>query len=157
RQPVGNVVITQTTRPILDVRFEMKDGIAKLVMPRPRNFGQVLDQVLALPPDHARNNFFAQPCKKVAIARQVTAVEQRDGELNIVWIQPFALRQISRGWTQLQPQVPQLLRKPPDGIFEFTLGITPGVQKQQVNIGVGEKPAAPESASGYQREVFRAA
>ena len=41
-------------------------------------------------------------------------------------------------------------------IFEFTLGVTAGVQKQQINIGVREKPAAPESAGGDQREILGA-
>src|ERR1700675_4942030 len=134
----------------------MKDGVAKFMMACARNLAQVLNQVLALPPDQTRHNFIAQPREKLAIARQIPAVEQRDGKLNIVWIQPFALRQTSRSRTELQPQVPQLLRKTPDGIFEFTLGIIPGVQKQQIDIGVGAKPPAPESAGCHKRKILRA-
>ena len=34
------------------------------------------------------------------------------------------------------------------------LGVAAGVQKQQIDIGVGKKPAAPESAGGHQREIL---
>src|SRR5208283_586947 len=140
--------------PILYVRFQMKNGIAKLMMTCARKLAQILDQVLAIPPPETRNNLFAQPRKKIAITRQVSAVKQRNGKLNIVRIQPFAFRQISRCWTQLQPQVPQLLRKAPYGIFEFTFGITASVQKQQINIGVGEKPASPESPGCHEHKIL---
>ncbi len=61
RQPVGDVVIAQSAGPVLHVRFEMKDGVAKFMMTRARNFAQVMDQVLTLPPDQTRHNFIVQP------------------------------------------------------------------------------------------------
>ena len=61
RQPVGDVVVAQTAGPILHVRFQVKDGIAKFMMTRARDLGQVLDQALAVASDQARNRFFAQP------------------------------------------------------------------------------------------------
>jgi hypothetical protein len=51
RQPVGDVVVAQTAGPIFHVRFQVKDGIAKLMVTSPRNLGQVLDEALAIAPD----------------------------------------------------------------------------------------------------------
>src|ERR1700678_2987705 len=98
---------------------------------------------------------FAQPRKKGAIAGEITAIEERNGKLDVVRIEPLAFREASRYRTELQPQVPQLLRKTANAIFELTLSVTAAVQKQQIDIGIGEKVAAAESAGRPQRKISR--
>ena len=102
------------------------------------------------------NHFVVQFAEQVAIARQIAAVEQRDGELGIVGIVAVALGQRARGRTQLQPQVPQLLRKAPDGIFESLLRVAIAEEEQQIDIGIGKQPAAAKSSGGDQSEIRRA-
>ena len=120
------------------------------------SLAQVLDQILALAPDQLGNGLFVQLGEKFAIARQIPAVEQRDGELNVIGIQLFAFGQIARGRTKLQPQVPEFLRETSNRIFEFAFGTVTSAQEQQINVGVREEPAASESASRDQREILRA-
>ena len=60
-----------------------------------------------------------------------------------------------RSRTQLQPQVPQFLRETANGIFERLLGFAIAEEKEQIDIGVGKEPAAPEASGGYEAEIRR--
>ena len=62
-QPVGDVVVAQTTRPVFNVGLEMEHGVTELVMPGARDLAQVLDEVLALSGNQAGNGLFAEPRK----------------------------------------------------------------------------------------------
>ena len=132
----------------------MEDGVAELVMTTARDFAQVLDQAVALAGNKARNCLFPKPREQLAFARYITAVEQRDGELDVAGIEPFALFESARGRTKFQPQVPQFLGKATDGIFECVFTAAVAMKKEEVDIGMRKQPAPTESAGGDQCKAF---
>src|ERR1035441_5229136 len=116
------------------------------------DLGEILDHLLAIFCYEAGNDFFVQAGEKLGISGEVAAIEKRDSELDVIWIEAFALSEIAGGRTQLETQVPQFLRKTADRIFEFIFG--PGVKEEDVDIGVGKKPAAAEASGGDEREIL---
>ncbi len=115
-----------------------------------RDLGQALQQSLGFPHHQLGNYLVMQPPEQVVIACEITAVEERNGELSVVGVVAVALGQRPRSRTQLQPQVPQFLRKAANGILESLLGVAIGEEKQQIDVGIGEHPSTAESSSGNQ-------
>ena len=126
---------------------------AMLRMAFARDFRKALQQRLRFAHDQLGNHFVMQFSKQVAIPRKITAIKQRDGELGVVGIEAIALSQRARGGAQLHAQIPQLLRKAPDRIFEGLFRVAIAVEKEQIDVGVGEEPAASESSSGDESEI----
>src|ERR1700704_4029747 len=94
-----------------------------------------------------------EPAEQVMIAREVAAVEQRNGELGITGVEAIALAQHSRRGAQLPAQVPHFLREAADGIFENLLGLAVPEEKKQIDIGMREQPAPAKSSGSHQRKV----
>src|SRR3984957_20404685 len=122
-------------------------------MPLACDFRQPQQQGLRLPHHQPRNHFVVKLPEQIAVARQITAVEQGNRELGIVRVVAIALGQSARCRAQLQPQVPQLLRKPPHRIFEGLLGLAIAEKKQQINVGVRKQPSSPETACSHECEA----
>src|ERR1035441_1976075 len=120
------------------------------------DLGEILDHLLAIFCYEAGNDFFVQAGEKLGISGEVAAIEKRDSELDVIWIEAFALGKIAGGRTQLETQVPQFLRKTANRIFEFIFEFNfgPGVKEEDVDIGVGKKPAATEASGGDEREIL---
>src|ERR1700686_2494351 len=96
-----------------------------------------------------------QPHEQCRVTRQVAAIKKRNGELSIVWIEAVAFCQSPRCRTQLELQIPKLLRKSANRLF---VGLPPAairIQKKQIDIGIRKQPAAPEAPSCHQREAAR--
>src|ERR1700722_1331236 len=124
-------------------------------MPLPRYLRQPLQKSPGFPHDHLGNYFVMKPAEQVVIAREVAAVEKRNGEFSIVGVVAVALTQCPRRRTQLQPQVPQFLREAANLIFESLLRGAISKKKKQIDIGIWKQPAAPESPCSHQGEVGR--
>ena len=92
--------------------------------------------------------------KQIAITGQISAVEQRDGEFDIVGIEALAFGKCARRRAELQPQVPHFLREAADGVFESVFGAGAGMQKKKIDIGVGKEPSPSESAGCNQGETL---
>ena len=154
-QPASHVVIAQPARRLFHIRFQVKNRLPEFPMPLPRHFGQPLQQWLRFPHHQLGNYFLVKPREQVAVARQVAAIEKRNGEFGVVRIKTVAFRQRPRRRAQLELQIPQLLREPPNRLFVSFFTPAIGVQKKQVNIGIREEPSAPEASSRHQRKVPR--
>src|ERR1700730_5727685 len=120
-EPAGQVVVPQASRPILHVRFEMKDCVSELVVTAAGEVGQTLDNDSKLSRHQLRNQPVVQPSEKTRIASEVAAIEQRDRKFYIVRIKSLALGKRSRRGAQFQPEVPHFLREIPDLVFETPL------------------------------------
>src|SRR5580658_752597 len=83
------------------------------------------------------------------------AIQQRNRKFGISGLEPAAFGERARGRTQLQSQIPQVLRKLADRFFEFLFRAVPAMQEQHVDIGKWEKPSPPEAAKRYYREIRR--
>ena len=152
-EPKRHIAIPQTAGSVLDVRFEMEDGVAELFMAAARNLRQPLQQRLRLAGHQLWNDFVVQAGEQIVIAGKIAAVEQRDRELDIGGIEAVALVQNAGGRTQLQAQIPQALRKASNPILESLFAFAVGVKKKQIDIGVGKKPTAAESTQSNQRKL----
>ena len=125
-------------------------------MTRSSNFRQTLHDGLHFPHDQLGNQLVMQLHKQVLISRQISAIEQRNRELDILGIELIAFRESAGCGTQFHPQVPEFLRKPANAIPVFLLGAAISVKKKNVNVGVREKPSPSKSADGNERKDFRA-
>ena len=151
-QPARHVVVSQTSRSIFHVGFQMKDGVAVLRMARARDLGQALHQRLRLAHDQLGNHLVMEAIEKLPITQQVARVEQGNREFDIAGIEAITLAQRPGRGAHLHAQIPKLLRKAADGILVGRLHVARGVQKKNVDVGVRKQPAAPESAQRDQCE-----
>src|ERR1700694_539986 len=131
----------------------MEDGIAEFFVAAARHIREPLQQRLRLSRHQLWNDFVVQPGEEIGITGEITAVEQRDSELDIRGIEAVALLQGASSGTHLQTQVPYALRKASDPIFENLLGLTVSVKEKQINIRIGKQPIAPESSQRNQGEI----
>src|SRR5450432_2616529 len=133
----------------------MVERISKFRMTLARDLGEALKQRLRFAHDQLGDHLVMQLAKQVAIAGEIAAIEKGNGELGIVGVVAVAFGERARGGTQLQTQVPQLLRKAANWVFVELLRFAVAKKKEQIDVGVGEKPAAAEAACGHEGEVGR--
>src|SRR5204862_3427059 len=96
----------------------MENRIAIFRMPRAGDFGELLDDVIALAQEKLRQDLVMQALKKLSISSDVPAVEQRNCEFHILRIELLAFRQRAGRGTNLHAQIPQFLAKSPDRITQ---------------------------------------
>ncbi len=97
RQPTSQIVIAQAARAVFDVRFEMKYGVAEFVVARAAEIGKPLHDLARLARYELGNQIIMKSFENGRIARKITAIEQRDRELDIVCIKAVAFGQ-QYGW-----------------------------------------------------------
>jgi len=157
RQPAGDVVIAQSSRPVFHVRFKVEDGVAVLGVARASHVGQALYQGLGFVHDQLGDHLVMQAVEDLAIAGKVAAIQQGNGELDVARVKPVALPQGARDRADLHAQIPHLLREAANRLLERTLAGAAVVEKEDIHIGMREEPAAAETAQGGQGEAGRAA
>lgn len=156
RKPVREVVIAQPAGPVLHVGLQVKDGVAKLVVAAAREVRQALNDGSRLACHDLGNHVVVQSRKEAPVARKIPAVEQRNCELHVVRIELFAFGERPGGRAELQPEIPDFLRKAAKRVFQVALGPAPGVEKKNVDIRMGKEPAASEAAERNEGEIARA-
>ena len=133
----------------------MKNGLAKFRVAGTGQVGEALRENLAFAREQFRNGGVLELREKRRISGEVAAVEQRNRKFEILRIEAVALGKFARGGAQLHAQIPNFLRELSKAILKFALGALVGVQKQQIDIGVGEQPLAAKAAERDQRETGR--
>src|SRR5271166_6134908 len=131
----------------------MEDGVTEAKMPRARDLGEALHQHVGLARHELRQNLAVQPREECRVTGQKAAVEQRDGELDIVLVEARAVVERARGRTDTQADVPHLLADAPHWLLHVAAQRFVLRQKKQVNIGMRKQSASPEAAQRDQREA----
>src|SRR5262249_55293488 len=90
-----------------------------------------------------------QAVEQFPVAGKPAAIQQRNGELDVLGIEAVTLSQGAAGRAEFDSYVPQLLRERPDGVLEPGTG----VQKHQVYVRKRKEPLAPVATGGAQRET----
>ena len=155
RQPASHVVIAQPAWSLFQIRLEMEHCLPELSMPLVRHLSQPLQQRFRFPHHQLWDHFIVKPREQFTVARQVAAIQKRDGEFSVIWIKAIAFRKHPRCRAQLEFQVPQFLRESPDCLFVNFFAVTVGIEKKQINIRIRKEPAAPKTSGRHQREVSR--
>src|SRR5439155_4471353 len=113
------------------------------------DFRKLLNDVIPFPQKEFRQELVMQPHKELTVSSNMPAIQQRNGEFNILRIELVALGQGPRGWPQLQTQVPKFLTERPDRLSQGLFSASVGMQKEDVNVGVREQSTSTEAAQGY--------
>jgi hypothetical protein len=120
-------------------------------MARARHLGQSLQQRLGLAHDQLGDDLVVKPPEQIAIAGEVAAVEERNGELSIVGdrngrTQPACATPDSV--SSAGPTIPA--RSLRTGSLKACSALRSAKEKKQIDIGIREQPAAAESSGGQQ-------
>src|SRR6266849_3358672 len=106
-EPTCDLVVPQAAGRVLNVRFQVKNGVAVLVVARRCQIDQPLLQLQGLTADHFRNHLRAQLFKQPRVAADVAAIQQGDVEFKIVAVQLATLRQGAGGGANAKVKVPK--------------------------------------------------
>ena len=149
RHPAGDVVVAQSARSLLDVRFQMKHCVSVLRMARARHLRQLLDNVVPFPQKKLGQDFFMQPLEQLAVSGDMPAIQEGNRELDILRIELLAFIESSRGRTEFQPEIPKFLAERAYRIAQLVFSAAVGVQKKNVHVGMREQGATPKSAKRH--------
>src|ERR1700678_4589991 len=131
----------------------MKNGLAEFCMARAGQVGKALRENLAFTREQFRNGRVLELREKRRISGEIAAVEQRNRKFEIFRIEAVTFGKFARCRAQLHAQIPNFLGELANAILEFGFGALVGVQKQQIDIGVREKPLAAAAAQSKQTET----
>ena len=126
--------VAETARGALEIRFELIDGAAELLVPLVNQLQQqIQDAAAVLLPNRAQPRLEA--LEELGIAREETGVEQREQELRIAGIELVELREIANVLADGEAQIPERLEQLAD---ETLVGGGERLleEDQQVNVGL---------------------
>ncbi len=152
-EPDGEVVIAQSAGTLLEVGFEMKDGVAVLVVTGAGDLAELLGDGVPFAQDEAGEDGLVELLVERKLAGEEAAVESGEGEFEVVWIEAADLFDGARGGAGAEAYVPHALDDGLDGIFGVSLGLFIGKGKEDVDVGVGEEILAAVTAQGEKRDV----
>src|SRR4051812_32468373 len=132
----------------------MKDGIAVLRMPRSRDLGELLDDVVPFAKKKFRQDILVQMLKQFPVTSHGAAIEERNRKLNVLHIKLLALGQGTRRGPQLHAKVPEFLAERSDGFAQCVFGGAVGVQEKDVNVRVRKQGAAAKSTECNQGKIL---
>jgi hypothetical protein len=138
-QPSANMIVPEAARTFFDVGLKVKNGFAIFRVPLACHVRQVAKQVEIISGHQTRNYIITQAGIKLAVAREVTAIEERDVEFQVISIKPATLRQRVYAMANAEPEVPKLSQ---DGRHGLTPGrLLPAAfgEEKQVNIRMWKK------------------
>ena len=117
-------------------------------------FAQALHDLARIARNQLRNHFIVQPREERAIAGEIPAIQQRNRELGIGGIEVAAFGESARGGAELQSQIPKILRKFADCVFEHCLPCrfrhAETARQYRRN---GKSQRRPKAAQRYTREI----
>jgi hypothetical protein len=92
-----------------------------------------------------------------AAAGEVTAIQQGNGELEVVGMNPLRLFQRARHGARAQTDVPHRLGAGANLFFVRRLNFFVGAEEEHIHIGAGKQFAASKAARSDQRNVILSA
>src|ERR1019366_2954624 len=152
-QPSRYMQVAQPAGTLFQVGFQMKDGVAEAQMAGASDFRQALHQDIRLACYKLWQALFMETLKQPGIAAQKAAVEQRDGELDIVGVEACALVEGARRRADPQAGVPHFLAHAAHRVLHPAAKSVVLSQEQKVNVGMRKECAATEATRCGQRET----
>ena len=108
---------------------------------------QILHDVLRFAGHQFGDQIVVQACEEFSVAADAAAIEQGDGEFDVVGFKAIAFRKAARSWAEFEAQIPQFLREALDLRLQFLfVGILAVVEKEKIDVGVREEPSAAVAA-----------
>src|SRR5579883_104669 len=147
------MVIAQAAGALLDIGFEMKDGIAVLGVAGAGELGEVLDDGVPFAQDERREQVILKAAIKGVVPAEIAAVEQGDEELKIVGIYAVAFLPGTDGRAGAEAGVPHGLNAGADDLMEIALHAVIAAEEEDVHVGVGKQLPAAEATGGDERDV----
>src|SRR5258708_38465388 len=89
-EPSGHVVIAQPAGSLFEIRLQVKNRLPELCVPLSRHLSHTLEKRLRFPRYQLGNQFVMQPREQLEVSHQITAIQQRDGEFGVGWIEAVA-------------------------------------------------------------------
>jgi hypothetical protein len=89
------------------------------------------------------------------VADDETAIEQREGEFDVIRVVPIAFLERADHGTGPQAKIPHRLITGPDGFAKLVFQTLVGAKIKQVDIRAGKKLLAAEATHGHQRQPGR--
>ena len=131
----------------------MKDGVAETQVPGASDVRQTLHQDIRLACHKLGQALFTQTFEQPGIAGQKTAVEQRDGELDIVLVEACTLVERARRRADPQTGVPHLLTHAAHRVLHPAAHSVVLSEEQKVDVGMRKECTAAEATQCDQREA----
>ena len=155
RKPHRQVIVAQPTWTILQVRLQMKDGVAESCMPAARDLAQLQRNRVPLAQHQAWQHCLVQLLVQRKMPSQKAPIQRRQRELQVVRIEPPGFLHRSRTGACTQPNVPHPLDDHPDRVLRVLFSLLVRKGKQHIDVGVGKQILASISAQRKQSYVLR--
>ena len=153
-EPDGEVVVAQAAGAVLQIGFEMKDGVAVLGVAGAGDFAQLLGDGVPLAEHEAGEDGLVKLLVERELAGEKAAVERGQREFKIVGIEAAGFFDGARTGAGAQANVPHALNDGADGFPGLFFGLFVGEGKEHVDIGVGEEVFASVAAQREQGDVL---
>ena len=155
RKPDGKVIVAQAAGTLLQVRLEMKDGVAVLGVAGACNLAELLGDGVPLAQNQSREDRLVKLLVERELAGEEAAVERGQGEFEVVGIEAAGFFDRARTGTGAQADIPHALNDRSYGFPGLLLGLLVGEGEEHVDVGVGEEIFASVAAESQQRNILR--
>ena len=152
-EPDGEVVIAQTARTVLQVGFEMKDGVAEFGVAGAGNFTELLSNGVPLAQHQAGENSLVELLVKRELAGEEAAIESSQREFEVVGIEAAGFLDGPGAGAGPQADVPHALNDGANPGSALFLGLFVGKCEEHIDVGVREKILAAVPAKRDQCDV----
>ena len=147
---MGQLVIAQTARTLLDIGFEMEDGVAVFLVPRAGQVGKSMHDAAPLAQRNFGQCLCLQSLVEAVVAGDEAAVEQGESEFDVIGIVAVAFLEAADHGAGAQAEVPHGLIAATDGLAKLVFHLFVGTKVEQVDVGVRKEFLAAEAADGHQ-------
>ena len=152
-EPLREVVVAQAPRGFLDVRLDVEDGVAVFGVAGAGHLGEVLDDGVPFAEDDRGQELSFKFGVEGAAAGEVAAIEEGDGEFEIVGVDALGFFQGAGDGAGAEADVPHGLSTSADLIAPGGLDFLVGAEEEDIDVGAGKELAATETAGGDEGDV----
>ena len=147
-QPVGQLVIAQTARALFDIGFEMEDGVAVFLVARAGQIGKFMHDAAPLPQCDFGQRLRLESLIQPVVAGDKAAVEQGEGEFDIIRIVAIAFLEGTDHGAGPQAEIPHGLIAATNALAKLIFHPLVGAKVEHIHVGAGEEFLAPEATYG---------
>jgi len=145
-EPDGEVVVAQSTRAVLDVGLQVKDGVAEFGVADTGDLAQLLRDVVPLAQEEVGHNGLVELLVEGEMAGEEAAVKGGQGEFEVVGIEAAGLLEGSGSRTGAQTDIPHALDDGAGDIPVQRLGLFVGIDEEDVDVREGKEIFAAVAA-----------
>ena len=154
-EPDGKRVVAQAAGTILQVGFEMEDGVAEFGVAGACDFAKLLRDGVPLAQKEAGKSDIVELLVERKLAGEEAAIESGEGEFEIVGIETAGFLDGARAGAGAEADVPHALDDGANGFAGLLLGFLVGEGEKDVDVGVGEEIFSAIAAEGEEGGVLR--